>query len=263
MRRALRLLLPSVLPILAVGAVVPSATVDHYSFKYNAQTVTDMSAFGQAPQEASVELSGGLTVTVEAGADGRTATVVLDSMIGNGQGPQWGMLQGAIAQAVGATWSGHFDEKGRLVDLTADRENIMVEQFEGAVLSFLYPAFQQGAKVGDTWTDTSDVHRTTSQGPQHTVTATAYEVVEPGSIHGNDYLRVSSDFTSNITIQQESQGLEITGTATGKGGYLMSADGRSLGATREASVDLMVDGATLPEPIPVSVTTKMAAEHLP
>lgn len=263
MRRAFRFVLPSVLSTLALGAAIPSTTVDRYAFTYNANTVTDLSGLGQEAQEASVEIGGALTVTIDQGPEGRNVTVVLDSIGGTGDGPQWGMLRGAMAGAMGATWTGHFDDKGRLVDLTTDNENIMVEQFEGAVLSFLYPAFRGGAKVGDQWTDTLDVHRTTSQGPQHTVTQTTYQVVEPGSVHGNDFLRVSAKFSSDITIQQEAQGLEITGTATGTGAFLMTKEGRSLGATREATVELVVDGGQLPQPIPVSVKTKMAAEHLP
>ncbi len=251
------------LAFLVIGAspIADSAT-SRYRFEINTLSVTDLTEMGQGEMESSANLQGILSVTID--EESKAATVVLDTLDGTAEGQGQHITPAILAEAIGTSWSGTLDERGRLDQMETESSSSLVNQLEGNLLRGLFPYIKHGASAGDTWTDTLTFSSSNDQGSQETTTILHYTAKGDTTFNGMKALMVESTFDATTTIYQEQQGgLDIEGTSSGTGIHFIGKDGQYLGGTRTATTELEVSGPAIPAVIPVTADTELDIELLP
>ena len=260
----LRKAIPAMALAFLVIAATPAsdAASSRYRFEINTLSVTDLTELGQGEMESSAELEGVLSVDIDEASN--TATVVLDTMDGVAEGQGQQVTPAMLAAAIGTSWSGTVDEKGRLQEMATESTSPLASQLEGNLLRGLFPYIPAGASSGDTWADTLEFSDSNDQGTQETVTIMSYTAKGDTTVNGMQAMIVTSVIEATTTIFQEAQGgLDIEGASTGTGIHFVGSDGRYLGGTRSAVTELEVSGPAIPAVIPVTAETELVVELLP
>jgi hypothetical protein len=248
---------PAVFASLAVGLAmapstrsVPAAATLRYRIEAKNQTTVDLSAFGQAPQEQSLGLTAWVVVTLSDTTGGRVMHVVVDSAKYEGTLP---LGQESVDSAKGGVIHGFVDASGRVKNLEATpRANLFMAQIQG-VMGNIFPRVKGGAKAGDTWTDTTEVTNNAGGANTKTKLISQYTAGAQESVSGLSAMRLKTTYTSSTTGTLDNQmgTMEIEGTGSGTGAYLVGSDGSYLGSTSTTSLDQKLKTAMAPAPIPV------------
>lgn len=248
---------PAVFASLAVGLAmapsfhpVPGAATLKYRIEAKNQTTVDLSAFGQAPQEQSLGLTAWVVVTLSDTTGGRVMHVVVDSAKYEGTlplGPE------SVDSAKGGVIHGFVDASGRVKNMEATpKTNLFMAQIQG-VMGNLFPRVKGGAKAGDTWTDTTEVTNNAGGANTKTKLISNYTAGAQETVSGRPAMRLKTTYTSSTTGTLDNQmgTMEIEGTGTGTGAYLVGSDGAYLGSTSTTNLDQKLKTAMAPAPIPV------------
>jgi hypothetical protein len=232
-----------------------------YKIESKVEQVIDLSVVGQAEQRNDLELVNYLTITLNDTTGGQTVHAVLDSMTKPAANPV--PDQAMMDSAKGRTWHALLGSDGRIsgvkrVDSTSGGQ-------VSDLISNFFPHTRPGAKVGDTWTDTSET--TSSQEGQTltTRTVTNYSVTGTETRNGARALKLETAFSLSQTgeIVQQGQSLSVDGTGTGTATYFVTQDGRYLGGNSTTSAELQITAASIPAPIPVQVKNTVTVSILP
>lgn len=255
-------------PILALAFLVLGASpiadmaTNRYSFEISTESITDLTELGQGEMESTAYLQGELTVSVDEGTS--EANVVLDTLSGTAQGQGQQITPALLAGAIGSSWVGTVDEKGRLYQMDTESTSPLANQLEGNLLRGLFPYIKSGISAGDTWTDTLTFSDSNDQGTQETTTILEYTATGDSTYNGMHALVIASTFEAVTTIFQEAQGgLDIEGTSSGSGMHFIGEGGRYLGGNRNALTELEVSGPAIPAIIPVTAETELIIGLLP
>ncbi len=249
------------LAFLAIGArPVADAATSRSRVEINTLQIMDLTEMGQGEMESSSDLEGILSVTIDEGT--HAATVVLDSLDGSAEGQGQQITPAMISGAIGASWSGTLDEKGRLSEIETELSSPLATRLE-RLLRGLFPYIKSGVSAEETWIDTLTVSDSTDHRVRVVTAILTYTAKGDTTYNGMKALIVES--TSNVTIKghQQAQGLDFEGTSTGSGMHFVGEGGRYLGGTRTSATELEVSGPALPGIIPLTEDTEFKIELLP
>jgi hypothetical protein len=236
---------------LALPTVRSAPVTMRYRIDQSLTQEVDATAAGQGKQSLTFTTRSFVRVTLTDSAGGKAMRVVVDSMRGDSATP---IPPPVLDSARGATFGGFVSREGRPARLPPAGASPVAGQILGLVSDF-YPWTRAGIKVGESWTDTSAV--TTGDAPD-TVTVrriTTYRAAGSENAGGRPAVRVATDYTSEVAGSQPTQNgsARIQGTGSGKGSYLVSADGRYLGGDWELNSSLTLSGAFTPQPVPITL----------
>jgi hypothetical protein len=251
------------LAFLAIGARPTSdSATSRYRFEIGTVTLTDLSKLGQGETKSTADLEGILSVSIDEAT--AAVTVVLDTLDGSAEGQGQHITPALLTEAIGTSWTGVLDERGRLSEMETESSSLLVNQLGSNLLRGLFPYIKYGATVGDTWSDTLSFSDSTAQGTQETTTILNYTAKGDTTFNGMKALLIESEFSATAMIFQEAQGgVDIEGTSTGSGVHFVGTDGTYLGGTRTARSELEASGPALPGIIPLTMDTELEIELLP
>jgi hypothetical protein len=256
--------------LLALAAAVPAAVggrpahlpplTTRYRVDQTLNQEIDASAAGAGKQTIRFTTTSYLTVSLTDSAGGKAVRIVLDSMRGDSAAP---IPASVMDSARGGEFRGYLERSGRPGRLVATG-NSAAAQIQGLLSDFL-PWVRPGFKVGETWADTSVA--TTGEGTD-TVTVRRVVTYRAAANEGQGArkaVRIATTHASQINgTQPTPQGsARISGTGTGSGSYLVSADGRYLGGQWEVTSALQLSGAFAPQPVPITISQSTKVAILP
>lgn len=237
---------------LAGGVVLAPPQTTRYKVETRSEQIIDLSAVGQGEQRNNIAIVNYLTITLDDTTGGKTIHAVLDSVIKADTNPT--PTQSALDSARGRTWHGLMDAEGRLTNV--QRLSDAEDGLGGDLITNFYPRVKRGAKVGDSWTDTTET--ASDEGGQSitTRTVTNFQVTGTENRNGTRALKIESAFSLSQTgeVNNQGQSLGVDGTGTGTATYFVTEDGRYLGGNSTVNSDLQITTAQLPEPIPIKAT---------
>lgn len=223
----------------------------HYRIQMKMTQVVDLTPLGQTEQRQSLGSVGFVTVTLADTADGKTITILLDSLQPDSGSP---IPAEAAKAASGITWHGLVGPNGRISGLKSDSDNIIASQMSGIMREFL-PPVPAGTQAGKSWTDTTENTDNVNNGSMAVRTVTNFQSSSE-TYAGVKAVKIASASSSSVSGTQEtgSGSATIEGTGTGSGTWYIAPDGSYLGGTRNGTQNLAVSGSFAPEPLPVTVT---------
>jgi hypothetical protein len=242
---------------LAVGAVAFAfpPTTQRFKVVETNHSVADLSAFGQGEQITHVITSSFVTLTGNDSAGGRSVKLVIDSIkLDSVSGAA--MTQQALDSARGIWVTGWVGPDGALSAIKTDGPRGTAAT---TILRALVPKVTGRARVGDRWTDTTQVDGS-GEGVLAGATTrriTNWAISGEESVGGVRARKIESAFSQTISgaIEGPNGSMQIDGTGTGTALALLAADGRHFGGNVSVSLSLAISIAQAPEPIPVTVTT--------
>jgi hypothetical protein len=238
--------------VAGLASMAPATT--SYRIEQRVDSRIDLSAFGQGEQQQNQAFVWFTTISYSDSAGGLVMHAVLDSaQVDLGMAP---VPPGALDSARGTVFHGFLDGTGRLVSVTASREDLLSGQFGGFLKSF-HPRIKAGSKAGDAWTDTLDVETNNPQANTKTRTITNFQMAGTEQHEGVAATRVEAAFNAILggTMQTPGGPADMMGKSSGTGTFFVAADGRYLGGQMSSSGDATVSGAFTPAPIPIKNTT--------
>lgn len=119
------------------------------------------------------------------------------------------------------------------------------------IISALTPRVKVGTKVGEAWTDTTDVTNDIPSGSMTIRTVTNFKATGTETRGGVKALKVDATSSSALTGQQA--GATIEGTGTSNATYYMGPDGRLVESNATSSSTLALTTPQLPDPIPLTI----------
>lgn len=241
--------------VLGVAAFTPRPTppsVTRFKVVETNHQVVDLSGFGQPEQTTHIVTSTFVTVTANDSAGGRAVKLVIDSVHADSISAQ-GFDPSVLDSLRGASATAWVSQAGQVQNLQADT---LRGGQAGNVLRALYPHMDPRAKVGDHWTDTSEVHGMGGGllSGSTTKRVTNWAVTGEQNTGGVKARKVEAAFSQSVTGQMNGpQGtMAVDGTGTGSAAYLIAPDGRNLGITSTLNLSISITIPQAPEPIPVT-----------
>lgn len=252
-------------PLLVTAALIAGATAfaapgaapvtTRYKVTETNHQVVDLSAFGQPEQVNHIVTSTWVAVTSTDSAGGRALRLVIDSTKADSVVSPQPINPALFDSLRGATATAWVAADGKLQGLAGVGE-------KGGqavnILRSMFPRMHPRAKVGDHWTDTTEV---TGGGDGLLSSAltrriTNWAVSGEQTVGGVKARKVEAAFSQSISGEVTSgQGtMAIDGTGTGTATYFVAPDGRQVGATTTMSLQVAVTIPQAPEPIPVNGT---------
>jgi hypothetical protein len=183
-------------------------------------------------------------------AGGRSLFVKVDSMLFDGTAP---VTRESLDSVKGAEVRGFVNAANRLSNLTVTPSTSMLAgQVHGLMHNF-FPRMKAGAKVGDTWLDTTTVRDETGGNNTTTVVVTNYTAGGVETQAGVAAVKLATRSTSSVTGTLESAAtgtMELEGNGTSTGMVFVGPDGRLLGISSSASHDQRIKLSMAPALIP-------------
>jgi hypothetical protein len=238
--------------VAGLASMAPATT--SYRIEQRVDSRIDLSVFGQGEQQQTQAFIWFTTISYSDSAGGLVMHAVLDSaQVDLGMAP---VPPGALDSVRGTVFHGFLDGTGRLVSVTASREDLLSGQFGGFLKSF-HPRIKAGSRAGDAWTDTLDVETTNPQANTKTRTITNFQMAGTEQHDGVAARRVEAAFSAVLggTMQTPGGPADMEGKSTGTGTYFLAADGRYLGGQMTSSGDATISGSFAPGAIPIKNTT--------
>lgn len=228
-----------------------AAVTTKYKLEIKAETTIDLSAFGQGVQTQTANLTAWLIVTLSDSAGGKGVHVLVDSITYDGTAP---LAPESIDSAKRAIVRGFVDASGRVKNLSATPDNsLIVGQVQGMINSF-FPKIKAAAKVGERWTDTTEIKNAAGGNNTNVTLVINYTAVAGETVAGMPALKVSAATKSTIsgTLENPMAGtMEVEGTGNGTSTLFIGTDGRFLGGSSSSNIDQMLKVSMAPTPIPV------------
>ena len=236
---------------IAAGTSAPSTT--RYKIESVTEQVVDLSAMGQPNQTNSVTQLAIITVSLKDTTGGAVLHAVVDSIQTNAP-----LTDPSAVGKVKGTWiHGIVDGWGRtqIVKTSNDSSEIVV-QLKNSLIRF-FPVVKPGSNQGDSWIDTSRVETKTSQQALKTTTVTTYTHSGSDQRDGQSATKINGASTTSGagTMENPMAGpmeLELNDSATET--FFVASDGRYLGGSAKSSGKSLVRAASVPQPIPVTIT---------
>ncbi len=252
---------PWVAPALCLSTLVAwtwatAAAPHRYRLDVKTVLVQDLTAVGQGPQTQEFQNTSYVSVDTRDSADGKVATIVLDSVVAGAGSP---LSADAAKGLTGTTWHGFVQANGRLTALEADSEQPLAQVVESG-LQQIFPPMKPGTPAGQSWTDTTD----TENSGVAIRTVTNFQTVAD-SYNGAKVVKLAGASSGSISGEQNTpQGsMSIAGTSRGTSQFFVAGDGILLAGSFTSLQNLTITVAQLPEPIPVTVTLEGTSSLLP
>lgn len=236
---------------------LPASTTVHYRIQTTSAQEVDLTALGGPKQSTNTMVAGYLTVTLTDTTGGKTVHVVVDSIVPDSA--TRAQIPPTVLDSVkGATFHGLADAKGSLGDFKAMKGGGALAAQLASQLDELFPVVTPGAKVGDTWSDSTEKKREIGGGSLTVRRLVNYKASASEVVSGTKALKVDAAFSASQAGTQETPNgtADIQGTSTGTATFFVSDAGVVMGGSREETVKLTVAIAQAPEPIPVQQTSK-------
>ncbi len=246
---------------LAAWGGQPAPSTLKYRIDLKGEQIVDLSAFGQSEQHTQFGGAAFITVVAQDTSGGRTIDITLDSMNVDSASQ---LPQSMADSAKGSNWHGLLAPNGKISGLKSTSKSTATGQLDG-LLSLLFPRVKVGAKVGDSWSDTTDT-QTDNDGSSISVrTVTNYSASGNETRNGTKALRIDAAFSSSRTgtINNPQGQMTLDGTGVGKGTYLLGPDGRLLSSESTDNGDLSVVVPQAPQPIPIKASNNVKITLLP
>jgi hypothetical protein len=193
-------------------------------------------------QVTTTDLNLGYFITARlASADGALdVTLILDSI------PLLsGLPMADAAQAAGTRFSATMSPSGQVLRFDGDTSQAeLVHQLATGLKEFFPRLPPNGARLGDTWTDTSEAHTQAGQLDLTVRSVNRHEAVEWSLWSGERGLRIVtiSNYTLSGTGSESGQAYDLDGSGRSHTDQFVGRDGRFLGLT---AVDTLESTATL------------------
>jgi hypothetical protein len=252
-------------PILAAVALVAGATAfvapgtspvtARFKIVETSHQVVDLSAFSQPEQVSHIVKSTFVTVMSNDSAGGRTVKVVIDSVHADSVVSPQPIDPAMFDSLRGAAATGWIAADGKL---TLATDTTARGAAAGMQLRALFPQVKPRAKVGDHWTDTTEVNGSGNGLMANAVTrrVTNWAVSAEQTVNGVKARKFDAAFSQSMNGEMTGpQGtMAIDGTGTGTATFFLGADGRQVGAQSTLTLQVSVTVPQAPEPIPVNGT---------
>ncbi|NOT08526.1 MAG: hypothetical protein HOP28_10015 [Gemmatimonadales bacterium] len=252
------------LGVFAMPAPKRASVTTKYRIDVKADQTVDLSAFGGGSQATTSGVTAWVAVTLTDSAGGKAVRGILDSVNFTSSAPS--ITQATADSAKGGTIHAFLDSTRRIQNPVArPADNVLLDQALG-VVSSMFPRVKSGAKLGDKWSDTTDVANTTLGRNLKTHFVLDYSVDGQETIAGMAALRLSvtSKSTMTGTAPNSQVGtLSVEGAGSGSGTSLIGADGRFLGGSTTVSLDQKLTPARSPAAIPVKVVQTVVVTLIP
>lgn len=244
---------------LIVGAAAfaprPSpTTVQRFMVAETNHQVVDLSSFGQPEQTTHIVTSTYVTVTSSDSAGGKAVKLVIDSVHADSVNAP-GFDPSVLDSLRGVIATGWVAANGRLQNVQADT---LRGGQAGNVIRAIFPRMDPRAKVGDRWTDTSEVHGLGGGMLSNATTKriTNWAVTSEQMMGGVKARKVESAFSQSVTgtVNGPQGSMAIDGTGTGTATYFVAPDGRDLGVTSSLTLQIAITIPQAADPIPVNGT---------
>ena len=256
--------------LVAGGVVLPSiasAQLPGYaptSGKYRVETQIKIaqSMMGQTQEfdNASKQL---LSVVLAGGAPAMDLTIVLDSMSSTSSAPG-----GApdVSALLGLKLIGKMAPTGLVTDEKAvDKAGTEPKTPIAQSLKTLFPRLRTGAKVGDSWVDTSTSKANQNGIETTTTTVTTYTYAGDTTAAGGKAAKVTASAIAKVSGKGNAQGqdLALDGETKSSSTHVVAPAGTYLGGSTsvEAALNVTVEAMGMVIPITQKGTTKI--ERLP
>ncbi len=246
------------LSLLAAGPGGPDGAPQRFKIEVKQAQTVDLTALGQGPQENNVDAIGFVSITMSDTAGGKIAHVVLDSMTLNATGAAAGALPPFLADsAKGAIW--HLYIVNGKIEGTPkpSKESQAVAIIQQGIGSLFNPI--KGAKVGDTWTDTTNINNTNEQGSQTGTTITTWTV--DGLAGGVFTLTAKAEGT--LSGEQQGGQMLMSGTTTSTAKVVSAAVGPASSIGIESAQTMSITVPMADAPIPITGKTTVTVTPLP
>ncbi len=235
------------------GSSRSAPATSHYRVDTSVEQVIDLSPVGQPEQRNSMKSSYFMTLVQEDTTGGKAITITIDSITFDSTTPPPPQARETLDSAWGASWHGLLTPDGKTTGLTAVGDSGAPDQLQQMVANFL-PRVKNGAKSGDTWTDTTD-HTFQDENSSLAVrTITNFSVAGRETVQGTQALKVLTAASQAYTGELQG-GITMSGTGQGTATYYVASDGRYLGGEASGSADLQLSSPQFPQNIPMKTTT--------
>jgi hypothetical protein len=238
------------------GWLAPVTT--KYRLDQTLTQVIDGTAMGKGKQSLTFTTSVFLAVTLTDSAGGKSMRVVIDSIRADSSAP---IPPAVFDSARGAEYRGFLSKAGRPSRLEPVSTTRAAIQLQGLLVDF-FPWVRPGIRVGEAWTDTSSTK--TGEGADSVTVQriTAYRAAANERRNTRKAIRVTTDYTSNVSGTQPTENgpANLQGSGRGKGAYFVSPEGLFLGGDWQIESALKVTGSFVKEPLPITIsqTTKVS-----
>jgi hypothetical protein len=234
-----------------------------YRLEVKTSREVDQTAIGRANLSEGLTTVATISVTARDSAEGQIVEVTVDSMTLDPTGALVDQLQqhpAAAHDARGARVS-QYVVRGRIHGpaIFSDSTNQALGAIAQAI-SVLFPGVRRGAKVGDSWADTTNlVNGKSPQQQTHGQILAQWKVV---GVEGNA-LVLDGTSTSRTRTDDASNGQAMTLNATTREHVVIPPSGPVRRATIETSNDMSIAVPGLAAPIPGKTTASLSLTPLP
>jgi len=240
----------------AFAAPLTPPVTQRYKVTETNHQVVDLSAFGQPEQVTHVVTSSYVTLLTTDSAGGRAVKLTVDSIHIDSIESGAPFPREVFDSVRGVTATAWVPADGKVQNIVAP------DTVRGAVASNLmrsfFPRMAPRAKVGDTWTDTTE---TTGMGSGILAAATIRRVTNwavsgEETIGGTKARKVDGAFSQSVSGESATPNgsMSIDGTATGTVSFGVAPDGRTLRVNSKMDLQISIAIPQAPEPIPVNGT---------
>jgi hypothetical protein len=219
----------------------------------------DGTTAGGGKQTLSFTTSTFITMSLADSGGGKVMRVMVDSMRGDSATP---IPAAVLDSARGAVFRGFIEKSGKMSGLAAPSGNSAAAQVQG-LLSEFFPWIKTGAKVGDSWTDTTATVNGVGADSVTVRRVSAYKATGTQVWNSKKAIRITEDFTSSVSGTQPTPSgpAKLEGTGKGTAAYYVTSDGRYLGGEWQQQSLIKVSGSFAQEPVPINIaqTTRITA----
>ena len=236
---------------LTSGVFLTGAVSGPVTTKYRIQQTTeqeiDLTAAGQGKQQRRNASSMFVAITLSDSAAGRIAHFVVDSAMGDSTvTPE---VKASLDSLRGQAFHAFIDH-GKVASVKAMKDGQAAAGMS-VLISALTPRVKLGTKVGEAWTDTTDVTNDIPGGNMTVRTVTNYKASGTETRDGVKALKVDAASSSALSGQQA--GATIEGTGSSNATYYMGPDGRLVASNATSTSTLALTTPQLPDPIPLTI----------
>jgi hypothetical protein len=242
----------------AVSSTGPDKAAQRYRVNVELKQEIDLTAAGAGAQEAGVTGTAFITLTMSDTTGGKLAHVVIDSMTVAATGQLAGQFSQDAATALrGATLHAYVVDGKMSGPAKPSIEGNPAMNIAIAGMAALFPGVSSKATAGQGWVDTTRSESTTEAGTQNT------EQVVTWTVSGREGATLTLTSSGTGTFSAETSGQQITGTITSSGSVTSVIGGPATSATINTTQDLSVLSPSLPDAIPVKVTSMAVLTLMP